>query len=437
LTESSFDAEQAFLAWLSARDNHESVGRDDFRKDLDQEARQEFDKLADDFLTLRARVGASQPDLQTGREIGRYRLIQELGSGAVGMVWEARDTRLGRHVALKLLYPHLAISDRAVQRFHQEARATAKLSHSSLVTLWSSGQTDNLHYLAQELVGDGRTLADVILERQEADTIPPDHWREMASHLAAIAEGVAHAHQHGVLHRDIKPGNILFDPSNTPRLTDFGLAKVADQDLSLTGEVVGTPFYMSPEQTRASVDASKTGTDIFSLGSVMYECLCLQRPFQGDSFETVAYAIQHKHPRRPTQISAQCPKDLESICLKALQKNPADRYVSAHALALDLMRFLQGEPVMAPPVSFTARLWRRTRRTLSSLGFVTYAPFWKRPTPDNSSDLPQAAAALLQDENWAALQKWADDLLDAGFYREAKVLHRLLLSQSPNSRRNR
>jgi len=428
LNDSTAAAEKAFLAWLAARENNPSKETDSFREALNAEAYDEFDKLVADFQALRKRVGATQPNLMAGRELGPFQLIRKLGSGAVGMVWEARDTRLGRHVALKVLFPHPALSERIVRRFHQEAEATAKLRHPNLVTLWSAGNDDSLHYLAQELIGNGHTLADVIRERQDSASLPPNHWREIAAHIAAIADGLAHAHHHGILHRDIKPSNILFDESGTVRLADFGLAKVTDQNLSLTDEVVGTPFYMSPEQSRGSKDASKSGTDIFSIGSVLYECLCLQRPFQGERFEAIAFAIQQDHPRRPSQILEECPPELEWICLKALQKLPSKRYESAHALAQDLHRFLRGEPVLAPPTSFRGRIWRLIRRTLSDLGFVTFAPFWRRPVRAALSSTPTLPDALGQIENRAALHKWVEDLRDAGLTKEADVLQKLLVN---------
>ncbi len=288
--------------------------------------------------------------------VGRFELQEELGVGAFGYVFRARDVELDRIVALKIQRAGHFAGDEEAERFLREARSAAALTHPAIVSLFDTGRTeDGVCFLVTEYV-EGETL-EKRLDRDRFD------FRIAADLLAQLADALEYAHSHRVVHRDIKPSNIILDQNACPHITDFGLAKRECGDPSLTsdGRVMGTPAYMSPEQASGEQDSVDARTDIYSLGVVCYELLTGERPFQGTK-RLVLLQVLEDEPRPPRQLERRLPRDLETICLKAMSKARAARYQSAADLAADLRRYLRSEPINARPVGNFGRLWRWCRR---------------------------------------------------------------------------
>ncbi len=288
------------------------------------------------------------------RRINQFELQSILGEGGFGIVWRARDKRLQRDVALKVPRPdRLALSDRAL--FLREARAAAKLHHPQIVAIHEVGEYESEIYIVSELV-DGVSLKTWLETRQMslADT---------AQLIAKLATAVHHAHEQGIVHRDLKPANVLLDKKGEPHVADFGLAKrdTGEDSLSVAGQLMGTPAYMAPEQARGDHGAIDARTDVYALGAICYELLTGVRPFRGE-LSILLEQVQHSPPRAPRQIKPEIPKELESICLKCLEKNPAQRYVSAAALAEDLSLYQGGETLRGIPAALPIRLGKWLRR---------------------------------------------------------------------------
>ena len=294
---------------------------------------------------------------EPGAVLGDYRLVRLLGEGAVGQVWEAQQLSLERPVALKLLRPRHASVARGLQLVH-EARAAGRLDHAGIVSVYAAGRIGGVAFLAQQLVKDGRTLGDMIEEaRREVQTgLAP--FRRTAELIAEVADAVHVAHEAGILHRDIKPGNILVGADGRPRVSDFGLAHVVGEDHERPG-LVGTCAYMSPEQ---AVGRGNLGvrSDVFSLGAVLFEALTLRRAFEGDSVPAVLHAVRVEDPPDPRSLRARIPAELALICLKSLEKERSGRYASMQAFAADLRRYLADEPIHAAPPG----PWMRGRKWL-------------------------------------------------------------------------
>ncbi len=313
-------------------------------------------------LARAARTGSGKPD-----KIGRFQFLEEIGSGSYGSVYKAHDPQLNRTVAIKILRAGRLGDQEDLDRFLREARSFAQLKHPGIVTLYEIGQDDGQYYLVEEFV-QGATLA----ARMASETFGA---REAAELAARICDALEVAHRQGVIHRDIKPANILLDGEGRPHLTDFGLAKVEGDEKPMThsGDILGTPAYMSPEQARGQALHVDARSDVYSLGVVLYELLTRERPFQGNRRMLILQVLEDE-PRPPRQLNEKVPRDLETICLKAMAKSPGRRYGSAAELADDLRRHLAGEPIKARPQSSLERLlsWTRRRPAAAALIAVSF-----------------------------------------------------------------
>lgn len=314
---------------------------------------------------LASAPGTSVP-LAPGLALGRYRLVRELGRGGMALVWLAQDAELRRPVALKVLRPGLALEQTHVDRFRREALAIARLKHASIVQIHDVGSDRGFHYLAMEYV-EGPSLARVLEalgsgagrrwsaeELARAAGIPALAARErtleqaLANLLAPVAEALQVAHEHGVVHRDVKPSNILLRKDGTPVVVDFGLAKSdGDPALSITGDTLGTPYYMSPEQAWLAGVKVDHRTDVYSLGVCLYEALTGVRPFEGESVLEVFEKIRTALPPSPTSIEARISHDGAAVLRRAMARTLAQRYAGARELGDDLRALAQGTPTQA------------------------------------------------------------------------------------------
>jgi eukaryotic-like serine/threonine-protein kinase len=385
------------------------------------------------------------PTVKPGASFGRFQISRELGRGSYGVVFLAYDPILGREVALKVPRPEALVSPVLRARFRQEARAAAGLDHPNLVPVYEVGEEGPVCYIASGYC-PGITLAAWLKQRTE-----PVPYQQAAQLLATLAGAVAHAHERGVVHRDLKPGNILlqkvgeastWDEANRtpiaalyptpgfahpvssfgfePKITDFGLAKLVEGDGSAevgqtqTGAILGTPSYMAPEQAEAKKAIGPTA-DIYALGATLYELLTGRPPFVADSSLEMLLLVRNQEPLAPSRLRPQLPRDLETICLKCLQKEPARRYESAAALAADLNHFRNGEPIVARPVGSVERLtkWARRRPAVATLlaglvvavtgGSLATSILWLRA--EHQSGLADRARAEAEAQNLRAQER--------------------------------
>jgi serine/threonine protein kinase/Flp pilus assembly protein TadD len=328
------------------------------------------------------------------RQLGEFQIIREVGRGGMGVVYEAVQESLGRHVALKVLAGDALLSPTHRQRFQQEARAAARLHHSNIVPVFGVGEHAGVHYYAMQFI-QGQALDAVLREikrlwnNTDASEAAPaastqtgpssllgrsegvqSYFRNVAQVGLQVAEALAYAHEQGVLHRDIKPANLLLDAQGTVWVTDFGLAKTeANQSLTSTGDIVGTLRYMAPERFNGWSDPR---SDVYALGVTLYELVTLRPAFEEADRNRLIKQILHEEPPRPRKLDRRLPQDLETIVLKAQAKEPGDRYLSAGELGADLRAFLADRPIQARRTSALEQTWRwcRRNRALAALAVV-------------------------------------------------------------------
>lgn len=290
------------------------------------------------------------------RYVGDYELLEEVAHGGMGVIFKARQVGLNRIVALKMIRSGELASDADVRRFRLEAEAAANLQHPNIVAIHEVGAYEGHHYFTMDFV-EGRDLAHVV----NGTPLSP---RRAAGYTKVIADAIHFAHQRGTLHRDLKPQNVLIDEADRVRITDFGLAKLtrADTHLTMTGAVMGSPSYMPPEQARGRQDLEGPVSDVYGIGAILYELLTGRPPFRGETAGATLMKVIEEDPIAPSTLNAAVPRDLETICLKCLEKNTDRRYPTARALAEDLERFLTGDPILARPATTARKVVNWTRR---------------------------------------------------------------------------
>ena len=316
------------------------------------------------------RGAVAQAELQPTRpmpsQLGDFRIVGELGRGGMGVVYEAIQESLGRKVALKVVH-QVQLDGRRLERFHREAQAIARLHHTNIVPIFAVGEHDGLPYYAMQYIR-GRGLDAVLADwRRDKTALDEERRRFVARIGIQAAEALQYAHEQGILHRDVKPANLLVDEHQTVWITDFGLAKLAGQDdLTRTGDVIGTLRYLAPEALRG-----RTGpeNDIYSLGLTLYELVTRNSPFGDVTASELLRQLSESQPTRPRKVDASIPRDLETIVLKAIAPEPADRYPTALALADDLRCFVEDRPIKARRATVLERAirWSRRNRAIAAL----------------------------------------------------------------------
>jgi serine/threonine-protein kinase len=300
-------------------------------------------------------------------QLAGYEVLSLLGQGGMGVVYKARQIRLNRLVALKMILSGPQANPQELTRFQIEAEAVARLQHPHIVQIYEVGEQEGRPYFALEFVDGGS------LERKLDGTPLPA--ARSAALVETLARAMQYAHEHGVVHRDLKPANVLLTPDGTPKITDFGLAKRLDTDTgqTQTGAIMGTPSYMAPEQAAGQAKAVGPAADVYALGAILYEAITGRPPFKAASVLDTLEQVRTQEPVAPVRLQPRLPRDLETICLRCLEKEPQKRYGSALALAEDLRRFQAGEPIEARPVGTGERVvkWARRRPTAAALVAVS------------------------------------------------------------------
>jgi serine/threonine protein kinase len=358
--------DEALAEYVMRTDRGEAVDREEFiasHPELADELRAYFadadavDQMLDSAAESMAgaATGAETP-LKKVRYFGDYELLEEIGRGGMGVVYKAMQTSLMRTVAVKMILGGRLSRGDEVDRFRREAAAAAQLKHRSIVAIHEVGEYEGHHYFSMDYIA-GHSLDAIVRQNPLAP-------RRAAGYLRLIAEAIECAHKQGILHRDLKPSNVLIDANDVPVVTDFGLAKLveSDSDLTSSGMVLGSPSYMPPEQALGNTKVLRVTSDVYSLGATFYEMLTGRPPFRAESPTATIYQVVHSEVVSPRMLNPAIDRDVETICLKCLEKDATRRYETAEALAGDLGRYLEGRPIVARPVSRPARLWRWCKR---------------------------------------------------------------------------
>jgi eukaryotic-like serine/threonine-protein kinase len=308
------------------------------------------------------------PDTQTAplpRSVGDYELLEMIARGGMGIVYRARQKSLNRVVAVKMLLAGEFAQPKFIERFRSEAEAVARLQHPNIVAIHEVGEHEGLPFFSMDYV-EGKNLAEVTADLRFAIT----DFSRTARWMKTMAEAVQYAHQHGIIHRDLKPSNVLIDRNDQPRITDFGLAKRFDASgdestirsrqstITLSGEVLGSPNYLPPEQAGEKHGRVGPRSDLYSLGAILYHLLTGRPPFQAESLTSLLKQVVEIDPVPPRSLNPGIPRDLETICLKSLEKESPHRYATAQELAEELGRFLEGKPIHARPVNVAGKVWK-------------------------------------------------------------------------------
>jgi serine/threonine-protein kinase len=381
--------------------------------------------------------------LDEGRRVAipGFELLEELGSGGAGVVYKARQLQPRRLVAIKMLRSGRHARPQEMARFNIEAEALGELQHPNIVPIYQVGQAEGLPYFAMELL-EGGTLARAVSSGQWA-VGSEDKNRRAARLLATLARAMHAAHQRGVIHRDLKPGNVLLAADGTPKIADFGLAKrlQSSDDLTPSAAILGTLCYLAPEQTEGRTRAVGTLTDVYGLGAILYEVLTARAPFEADGDMEMLRKVLYQAVTPPRQLAPGVHADLETICLKCLDKEPARRYPSAAALADDLERFLRGEPITARPAGLVERTWKWTRRhptaavltaaVLLALVVAAAAGVWyvddraERAAQDAQNDLEKKTLLARQDGERAVRTQYVNKNVEAALEEARRLLEEI------------
>lgn len=371
------------------------------------------------------------------RTFGDYELIEEIARGGMGVVYKARQAGLKRTVAVKMILGGQLASVADVQRFRAEAEAAAHLQHPNIVAIHEVAEHEGQHFFSMDYV-EGKSLAEIIRHT-------PLPAAEAASYVKTIAEAIHYAHQRGILHRDLKPSNVLIDSSNQPRITDFGLARkmTLESDLTLTGQVLGSPNFMPPEQAAGRIAQFGPPSDVYSLGAILFCLLTGRPPFVAETLADTLEHVRHSTPLSPRILNPSIPRDLETICLKSLEKDPRRRYGTAQELADELARFLAGEPIHARPVTKIEKAWRWSRRhpAVSGLsagllivavaGFAAITRQWQRAERNAEAERVQRQRA--EDISARFEIERAEDAFESGASAIALAHLARVLQQNPSN----
>ena len=364
------------------------------------------------------------------RCFGDYELLELLARGGMGVVYKALQISLNRTVALKMIQAGVLATPAEVKRFHTEAEAIAHLQHPNIVAVHEIGEHNGQHYFSMDYV-TGRTLADIVRDG-------PLSPLRAATYVKTISSAVHYAHQHGIIHRDLKPANVIIDENDQPRITDFGLAKRLDDcqlstthhQLTLSGQVLGSPNYLPPEQAEPKRGPAGPASDVYALGAILYHLITGRPPFQAESLTTLLRQVIEADSVAPRSLNPSIPPDLETICLKCLEKEPHRRYASAQALADDLDRFLNHQPVLARPINPTGRAWRWCRRQPVRAGLIaalvlvfvagTAGVLWQWRQAATQRRAAVAAGAEAQIGEYAASIAMAQSMIQARQFPQAR-----------------